>query len=60
MSKDRAAYWDGKDSSGKKVASGTYFYMLQVEPRLHRDKLREIPRIGIGEFLATQKMVIVK
>ena len=23
-------YWDGRDGSGKRVASGVYFYMLQV------------------------------
>lgn len=29
-SKGRAAYWDGKDTSGQEVASGVYFYQLQV------------------------------
>lgn len=52
MSKDRAAYWDGKDSSGEKVVSGVYFYTLQVG--------EAIPKIGVEEFSATQKMVIVK
>lgn len=28
--KEKAAYWDGKDSSGKKVASGVYFYTMQA------------------------------
>ncbi len=28
--KDEAAYWDGRDSSGEKVASGVYFYTLQA------------------------------
>jgi len=31
MTKDRAAYWDGKDSLGKNVASGIYYYTLQTE-----------------------------
>jgi len=30
MTKDKAAYWDGKDSSGEKVASGVYYYTLQA------------------------------
>ncbi|MFQ6043601.1 MAG: carboxypeptidase regulatory-like domain-containing protein, partial [Candidatus Poribacteria bacterium] len=30
VSKDRAAYWDGRDSAGETVGSGVYFYTLQV------------------------------
>ncbi len=30
LDKDKAAYWDGRDSSGEKVASGVYFYTLQA------------------------------
>ncbi len=30
VTKDRAAYWDGKDSLGEKVASGVYYYTLQA------------------------------
>ena len=30
VSKDRAAYWDGKDDAGEQVASGVYFYTLQA------------------------------
>ncbi len=30
MERSEAAYWDGKDSSGQKVASGLYFYTLQA------------------------------
>jgi hypothetical protein len=30
MTKAEAAYWDGKDGSGEKVASGVYFYTLQA------------------------------
>jgi len=29
LTKNRAAYWDGKNSSGDKVASGVYFYTLK-------------------------------
>jgi hypothetical protein len=30
IAKDKAAYWDGRDSEGSKVASGVYFYTLQA------------------------------
>jgi hypothetical protein len=30
VTKDKAAYWDGKDSFGQPVASGVYFYTLQA------------------------------
>ena len=30
LTKNRAAYWDGRDSLGQSVASGMYFYTLQV------------------------------
>jgi len=30
FSKDKAAYWDGRDDFGEKVSSGVYFYTLQA------------------------------
>ena len=30
MTRSRAAYWDGKNESGERVASGLYFYTLQT------------------------------
>lgn len=30
ISKDKAAYWDGRNSSGEPVSSGTYFYTIQA------------------------------
>jgi hypothetical protein len=30
VTKDKAAYWDGRDSLGEKVASGVYFYTIQA------------------------------
>ena len=29
-SKDKAAYWDGRDEIGQPAASGIYFYSLQA------------------------------
>ena len=52
VTKDKAAYWDGRDSLGEKVASGVYYYTLQVGAA--------IPQIGAGNIIATRKMVIVK
>ena len=51
MTKDKAAYWDGRDDAGEKVASGVYFYTLKVE---------HSGGDGAGEFVATRKMLIVK
>ena len=30
QSKSRAAYWDGKNTQGERVASGVYFYTLKA------------------------------
>jgi len=30
ITKDKAAYWDGRDSLGEKVASGVYYYTLRA------------------------------
>ncbi len=30
VTKEKAAYWDGMDSLGEKVASGVYYYTLQA------------------------------
>ena len=32
-SRDRAAYWDGRNAVGERVASGVYFYQLQTQTR---------------------------
>ena len=56
VEKNKAAYWDGRDSFGEKVASGVYYYTLQVRPLF----VGTIPGIEAGEFRATRKMVIMK
>ena len=48
----RAAYWDGRNSVGESVASGTYFYTLTAHYR--NQNLSE------SQFTATRRMVIVK
>ncbi len=44
----RAAYWDGRNAVGESVASGVYFYTLQVS---HSDGLRH---------QSTRRMVVLK
>ena len=39
ITKDRAAYWDGRNEQGTKVASGVYFYTLQTEHFTHTKKM---------------------
>ena len=51
-SRSRAAYWDGRNDVGEKVASGVYFYTLSTEST--RDS------ITAGDFTATRKMLIRK
>jgi len=31
LTKDKAAYWDGKDDIGNEVSSGIYFYSLETD-----------------------------
>lgn len=50
-SRQRAAYWDGQDSTGQRVSSGVYFYSMIAKP-LHRDKH------GFGDFTATRKLIV--
>ena len=51
-SRDRAAYWDGRNALGEPVASGVYFYTLSTEST--RDS------VTAGEFTTTRKMLILK
>lgn len=53
LTKDRAAYWNGRDNHGQKVTSGIYFYTLQVEPL-------NLAGNRTSKFIATRKMVIIK
>ncbi len=48
----RAVYWDGKSETGERVASGIYFYHLQVK--------NSRSNLGAGDFSAMRKMVIRK
>ncbi|MBC8231401.1 right-handed parallel beta-helix repeat-containing protein [bacterium] len=51
ITKERAAYWDGLNNLGQRVASGVYFYTMQVE----------YPKgDAIGKYTETRRMVILK
>ena len=52
QSKNRAAYWDGRNAFGEPVASGLYFYTLSTEST--RDS------VTAGDFTATRKMLVRK
>ena len=51
-SKGRAVHWDGRNKLGEQVASGVYFYQMQVR--------EAIPSIGAGENRFVRKLVILK
>ena len=50
-SRSKAIYWDGRNQFGETVASGVYFYQLQVSSSRS---------IGAGDYSVTRKMLIVK
>ena len=50
-SRGRAAYWDGCNEIGESVASGVYFYQLQVSPSRS---------IRAGDYTNLRRMVILK
>ena len=52
ITKEKAAYWNGRNELGEQVASGVYFYHLQVS--------EAIPSSRTGSFNATRKMVVSK
>ena len=56
VSKDKATYWDGRDSAREKVGSGVYFYTLQVE---HKGRQSQ-SKFYTSEGSAVRKMVILK
>lgn len=39
LSKDKAAYWDGRNEAGEKVVSGVYFYTIQTGKFIDTGKL---------------------
>jgi hypothetical protein len=45
VSKDKAAHWDGKNEAGEVVASGIYFYTLQISGK---------------DAIATKKLLLLK
>ena len=51
-SRGRAAYWDGRNQYGEKVASGLYFYTLSTQSTRNS--------VTAGEFNATRRLLIAK
>jgi hypothetical protein len=49
-----AAYWDGKNEEGDKVASGVYFYQLRLSAS------RFSGQAGAGQFTAMRKLILLK
>jgi flagellar hook assembly protein FlgD len=47
----KSVVWDGKNDSGKDVASRIYFYQIRVE---------NPPSGGVGDFTETKKLVLLK
>jgi hypothetical protein len=47
----KSVLWDGKNDSGEDVASGIYFYRIEVE---------DSSSSGVREFSATKKLVLLK
>ena len=54
VTKDKAAYWNGRNAQGERVASGVYFYQIQVSSGARSRS------IGTGNYLSTKKMAILK
>ena len=52
QSRSQAAYWDGRNAIGERVASGIYFYQLWVENSRSETEA--------GDYAATRKMIILK
>ena len=46
--RDKAAYWDGRNHTGERVGSGVYFYLMQVKNG------------NVSHLDTIKKMVIVK
>jgi len=63
LSKENAAYWNGKDQLGQSVSSGIYFYTLKAGGFDGFDTLRTQPKPQATQpkdFVAVRRMVILK
>jgi len=52
LNKEKAAFWDGKNDRGERVASGIYFYTMCAKPSRASGQTRN--------FTATGKVVVLK
>ncbi len=44
---DRSVRWDGKNAFGKHIASGTYFYKLEVSTKQSKKLFSETKRMTL-------------
>ena len=54
ISREKAAYWDGRTEYSERAASGVYFYLLRVS------SVARSRESGTGDFTETRRMVILK
>ena len=59
-SRSRAAYWDGRNAIGERVASGIYFYQLQTDSGKLQRTRSPVGSNFSAEVSPMRKMVILK
>jgi hypothetical protein len=57
LEKSKAGYWDGRNDAGEQVASGVYFYQLDVRSP---GGFRDSDSFGAGDPSQTRRMAVLK